>query len=139
MAKGDRIHERLEAAREVKGSSNRSFGFVIGAVLAIIALVPLLSEVPPRWWLLGVQSRSSRSRDRLCESGGRSAGILARKAERLTKPSADSRRGGTSRATGLPRSVINTSCPARTSSSRPDRFCRASRIPAILTYPLCYK
>ena len=35
-------------------SSDRSFGFVIAAALAIISCLPLLRSEAPRWWLFGV-------------------------------------------------------------------------------------
>src|SRR3977135_1506613 len=64
------------------------------------------------------------------ESGAFSFGIFRRNADRPRKGFAVAGRGGTSRATGLPRSVIVISCPLRTSSMRAERFCRASRMPA---------
>ena len=45
-------HERLSAAQDIRGSSDRSFGIVIAVVFAIIGLWPLLSEGTPRWWAL---------------------------------------------------------------------------------------
>jgi len=34
-------------------ASDRSFGVIFAAVFAIIAMLPLLREHPPRWWALG--------------------------------------------------------------------------------------
>ena len=45
-------HERLSAAQDVRGSSDRSFGIVMAVVFAIIGVWPLLSEGSPRWWAL---------------------------------------------------------------------------------------
>lgn len=44
-------HEDFRRDDEVKGSSNRSFGLVIGCALLVIALLPLRSGGDPRWWL----------------------------------------------------------------------------------------
>ncbi len=44
-------HEDVRREDPVKGSSNRSFGLVIGAALLVIALWPLRGEGDPRWWL----------------------------------------------------------------------------------------
>jgi hypothetical protein len=43
-------HERLSAAQDIRGSSDRSFGIVMAIVFTIIGAWPLLSEGPPRWW-----------------------------------------------------------------------------------------
>jgi predicted membrane metal-binding protein len=48
------LHEQLERAEEIKGSSDRSFGFTFAAVGAIFALWPLWRLEAPRWWLLAV-------------------------------------------------------------------------------------
>jgi len=52
----ERLHENFDRAEEVLRSSDRSFGLVIAAVFAIVALLPLLhaplSSV--RWWALAV-------------------------------------------------------------------------------------
>ncbi len=45
-------HERLSAAQDIRGSSDRSFGIVMAIVFTIIGAWPLLSEGPPRWWAL---------------------------------------------------------------------------------------
>ncbi len=47
MAKG---HEDLSRTHDVKGSSNRAFGWVFVAVFAIIGAWPLLSGGALRWW-----------------------------------------------------------------------------------------
>ncbi len=49
---GRNTHERLSAARDIQGSSDRSFGIVMAIVFAVIGAWPLLSEGPPRWWAL---------------------------------------------------------------------------------------
>jgi Saxitoxin biosynthesis operon protein SxtJ len=50
------MHEDFTRTETVKGSSDRSFGFVMGAFFALLALFPLLhgplSSI--RWWALGV-------------------------------------------------------------------------------------
>src|SRR2546426_8579348 len=68
----------------------------------------------------------------VAERGGLRTGIWLRKADRSGKGSLERRRGGRSRATSLPLSVMMISRPFRTSSRRAERFCRASRIPAFL-------
>jgi hypothetical protein len=47
-------HEDLTRKEEVKGSSDRNFGYVLGAVFVLIALWPLLQRQPPRWWSIGI-------------------------------------------------------------------------------------
>jgi hypothetical protein len=49
-------HEDYRRDEKIKGSSNRSFGLVIGAFLALVALAPLVREQagPVRWWALAV-------------------------------------------------------------------------------------
>ena len=45
-------HERLSAAEDIQGSSDRSFGIVMAVVFAVIGAWPLLSEGPLRWWAM---------------------------------------------------------------------------------------
>jgi len=45
-------HERLAIDESIKGSSERSFGFVFAAVFAIISLWPLFGDGGVRWWFL---------------------------------------------------------------------------------------
>jgi hypothetical protein len=49
-----RLHESFDRAEEVQRSSDRSFGLVMAAVFAIVALFPLLHASPSsiRWWAL---------------------------------------------------------------------------------------
>lgn len=47
-------HENLQRVREVKGSSDRSFGLIFATVFAVIACWPLLHGEAPRWWALAV-------------------------------------------------------------------------------------
>jgi predicted membrane metal-binding protein len=47
-------HEDLSRTHDVKGSSNRSFGWVFAAVFLLITLWPLVSGRSPRWWALPV-------------------------------------------------------------------------------------
>ncbi len=49
---GRNTHERLSAAQDIQGSSDRSFGIVMAVVFAVVGAWPLLSEGPPRWWAL---------------------------------------------------------------------------------------
>jgi Saxitoxin biosynthesis operon protein SxtJ len=46
------MHEDLNRAPEVKGSSDRSFGLTIAAFLAVVAVLPALHRPPSsvRWW-----------------------------------------------------------------------------------------
>jgi hypothetical protein len=44
------MHENLSREQHVKGSSDRTFGFVFVAAFAVIALWPLFSAGSPRWW-----------------------------------------------------------------------------------------
>jgi hypothetical protein len=48
------IHERLEGDHGTTGGSDRSFGLVIAAALAIIGLWPLLTTGRLRVWALGL-------------------------------------------------------------------------------------
>ena len=46
-------HERLSREEPAPGlGSHRSFGFTLTVVFVALALLPLLSGAPPRWWLL---------------------------------------------------------------------------------------
>jgi hypothetical protein len=46
-------HEEVREAEPVAGSSDRSFGLVIGAALAIFGLWPVVfGSGAPRWWLV---------------------------------------------------------------------------------------
>ena len=45
-------HEDLSRTQHIKGSSNRAFGWVVTAVLLIVALWPLASGRAPRVWAL---------------------------------------------------------------------------------------
>ena len=45
-------HEDLSRTHEVKGSSNRSFGWVFTAVFLLVTAWPLLSGGAVRWWAL---------------------------------------------------------------------------------------
>ena len=49
------MHENLERQEKIKGSSDRSFGLMIAAGFALVALLPLL-HVPhqPRWWAIAI-------------------------------------------------------------------------------------
>jgi hypothetical protein len=47
-------HERIAGTEEVEGSSDRSFGLVFAGFFALVAVLPLLSGKPPRWWAVGV-------------------------------------------------------------------------------------
>jgi len=54
MADQQNTHERLADRREVKTSSDKSFGVVFAIVFSIIGLWPLISGGQPRSWALGV-------------------------------------------------------------------------------------
>ena len=41
-------------AEQIRPGSDRNFGFVFGAVFAIVAVWPLLDRHEPRWWALTV-------------------------------------------------------------------------------------
>ncbi len=45
-------HERLSAAEDISGSSDRSFGIVMAVVFTIIGVWPLWSGGTARWWAL---------------------------------------------------------------------------------------
>jgi hypothetical protein len=45
-------HEDFSRIHDVKASSNRNFGWVFTAAFLFIALWPLVSGHPPRWWAL---------------------------------------------------------------------------------------
>jgi hypothetical protein len=47
-------HEDLTREQYVEGSSDRSFGLVMAAVLLLVALGPLRHGHTPRWWALAV-------------------------------------------------------------------------------------
>ena len=48
------MHEDFSRAEQVKGSSNRSFGWTFAAVFLVIALWPLAFGGGLRWWSLTV-------------------------------------------------------------------------------------
>ena len=49
------MHENLERREKIKGSSDRTFGLVIAAGFALVALSPLLrASHQPRWWALAI-------------------------------------------------------------------------------------
>jgi hypothetical protein len=43
-------HETFHRQEEVKGSSDRSFGFVFAAFCFLVTFLPLLKGHPARWW-----------------------------------------------------------------------------------------
>jgi hypothetical protein len=47
-------HEDLTREQYVEGSSDRSFGLVIGAAFLLVALSPLRHGHTPRWWALAI-------------------------------------------------------------------------------------
>jgi Saxitoxin biosynthesis operon protein SxtJ len=48
-------HEDFSRTDKLKGSSDRSFGLVIGAAFLLIGTLPLLhAPHQPRWWAIGV-------------------------------------------------------------------------------------
>lgn len=47
-------HEDFSRHAEARGSSDRAFGLVIAAFLTLVALAPLRTHRPVRWWVLGV-------------------------------------------------------------------------------------
>lgn len=48
------MHESITRTAPVKGSSDRSFGYVFAAVFAAIALWPFLHGNAVRWWSLAI-------------------------------------------------------------------------------------
>ena len=84
------------------------------------------------------QRRSSRSSQTAEDKGGFKAGIDRRNAVLPGNARTLDVSAGTSRATGLPRSVINTSLPLRTISISSEMLWRASLIPALFMMRLCY-
>jgi len=54
MTQRQDLHERLRRRDEIKGSSDRAFGFVFAAVFALIGLWPLLGGGGARLWTLVV-------------------------------------------------------------------------------------
>jgi predicted membrane metal-binding protein len=47
-------HERFSGHDAVKGSSDRSFGFVFAAFFTLVGLWPLLAGNTARWWALAI-------------------------------------------------------------------------------------
>lgn len=47
-------HEDFSRHAEARGSSDRGFGIVIGAFLALVALAPLRTHHAIRWWALAL-------------------------------------------------------------------------------------
>jgi len=43
----------LNRRGNIKGSSDRSFGLVVGGIFLLIGCWPLLHALPPRWYLVG--------------------------------------------------------------------------------------
>ena len=54
MTSQQNTHERLADRREVKTSSDKSFGIVFAVVFSIVGLWPLISSNQPRLWAIGV-------------------------------------------------------------------------------------
>jgi hypothetical protein len=52
------MHEDFSRPEEIHGSSDRTFGLVMAAFFAIVALAPLVLEGhgPVRWWALGLSA-----------------------------------------------------------------------------------
>jgi hypothetical protein len=48
------MHEDFTREEEVHGSSERSFGIVMGIFFALVGLLPLLHGGAVRWWALGL-------------------------------------------------------------------------------------
>jgi hypothetical protein len=50
------MHEDFSRSPEIKGSSDRSFGLVVAAFFALVAVLPVLHRPPSsvRWWALAV-------------------------------------------------------------------------------------
>jgi hypothetical protein len=49
-------HEDLSRAQDIKGTSDRTFGYTLAAVLALIGLFPLLHDRTVRWWPMGISA-----------------------------------------------------------------------------------
>jgi hypothetical protein len=47
-------HEDFSRQEEIQGSSDRSFGLVMAAFFALVALWPLVGAHGPRWWAMAV-------------------------------------------------------------------------------------
>jgi hypothetical protein len=47
-------HEKIQARRPVKQSSDRAFGLVFTGVFLLVGLWPLWGGAGPRWWALGL-------------------------------------------------------------------------------------
>ena len=54
-------HEDTSRRHTVAASSDRVFGLVIGAALAVITVWPLLGAASPRWWALGLAAAQDPS------------------------------------------------------------------------------
>lgn len=52
------MHEDFSREEKVEGSSDRAFGLLVAACLALVALAPLLHEPsqPIRWWALALST-----------------------------------------------------------------------------------
>jgi hypothetical protein len=48
------MHEDFRREHEVPQTSERKFGIVIGCIASAVALLPLIKEQEPRWWLMVV-------------------------------------------------------------------------------------
>lgn len=50
------MHEDFSRSPEIKGSSDRSFGLIVAAFFALVAVLPVLHRPPSsvRWWALAV-------------------------------------------------------------------------------------
>jgi hypothetical protein len=46
------IHENLSPRHEMRGSSDRSFGFLAAAAFSVVALLPFVRGGEVRWWAL---------------------------------------------------------------------------------------
>ena len=47
-------HEDFSRSHDVRGSSDRTFGLVLGAFFLLICLTPLRTGRPVRWWALAI-------------------------------------------------------------------------------------
>ena len=54
MTSDNATHEPVRQSEPVKGSSDRSFGFVFAVVFAVIAAWPMMGGGPPRLWSFGI-------------------------------------------------------------------------------------